>query len=63
MTSSVRDHPDTQVTFLIAREVRYDGEDVNDDLTAWNLPSKERVDDPGSQLWLHGKQHFKSSGK
>ena len=52
VTDFVRDHPDQEVTFLIAREVRYDGENVDDDLTSLRLASKERGTDPGPQLLL-----------
>jgi hypothetical protein len=52
VTSFVRDHPDQQVTFMIAREVRFDGENVDDALTSLRLASKERGTDPGPQLLL-----------
>ncbi len=52
VTSFVRDHPDQEVTFLIAREVRFDGENVDDALTSLQLASKERGTDPGPQLLL-----------
>ena len=42
VTDFVRDHPDQEVTFLIAREVRFDGENVDDALTSLRLASKER---------------------
>jgi hypothetical protein len=48
----LRDHPDQEVTFLIAREVRFDGENVDDDLTSLQLASKERGTEPGPQLLL-----------
>jgi hypothetical protein len=48
----VRDHPDQELTFLIAREVRFDGENVDDALTSLRLASKERGTDPGPQLLL-----------
>jgi hypothetical protein len=41
VTNFVRAHPDQEVTFLIAREVRFDGEDVDDALTSLRLSSKE----------------------
>jgi hypothetical protein len=52
VTSFLRDHPDQEVTFLIAREVRFDGENVDDDLTSLQLASKERGTEPGPQLLL-----------
>jgi len=52
VTSFVRDHPDQEITFLIAREVRFDGENVDDALTSLELASKERETDPGPQLLL-----------
>ena len=52
VTRFVRDHPDQEVTFLIAREVRFDGENVEDDLTSLRLASKERGSLPGPQLLL-----------
>ncbi len=48
----VREHPDQQITFLIAREVRFDGENVDDALTSLNVAPKERGIDPGPQLFL-----------
>src|SRR5262249_29875604 len=48
----VREHPDQQITFMIAREVRFDGENVDDALTSLNMASKERGFDPGPQLFL-----------
>lgn len=48
----VRENPDRQVTFLIAREVRFDGENVDDALASLRLASKERGTDPGPQLLL-----------
>lgn len=52
VTSFVRNHPDQELTFLIAREVRFDGENVDDDLTSLRLASKERGTEPGPQLLL-----------
>ncbi len=52
VTDFVRDHPDQQITFLIAREVRFDGENVDDALTSLQLASKERGTTPGPQLLL-----------
>jgi hypothetical protein len=52
VTRFVREHPDQQLTFLIAREVRFDGENVDDDLTSLQLASKERGTEPGPQLLL-----------
>jgi len=52
VTDFVRNHPDQQLTFLIAREVRYDGENVSDALTSLRLASKERGTNPGPQLFL-----------
>jgi hypothetical protein len=42
VTSFVREHPDQKLSILIAREVRIDGENVDDDLTSLKLASKER---------------------
>jgi hypothetical protein len=52
VTDFVRNHPDQQITFMIAREVRYDGENVSDALASLRLASKERGTDPGPQLFL-----------
>lgn len=52
VTDFVRDHPDQQITFLIAREVRFDGENVDDTLASLRLASKERGTDSGPQLFL-----------
>lgn len=52
VTDFVHNHPDQQITFLIAREVRFDGENVDDTLTSLRLASKERGTDPGPQLFL-----------
>ena len=52
VTSFVKDHADSQVTFLIAREVRFDDENVDDALTSLSLASKESTSDPGPQLIL-----------
>jgi hypothetical protein len=52
VTSFVRNHPNQEVTFLIAREVRFDGENVDDDLTSLQLASKERATTPGPHLAL-----------
>jgi hypothetical protein len=52
VTSFVRDHADQQLTFMIAREVRFNGENVIDDLTSLKLASKERGTDSGPQLLL-----------
>ncbi|HEX6962677.1 MAG TPA: hypothetical protein VF175_12470 [Lacipirellula sp.] len=52
VTSFVRDHPDQQISFLIAREVRYDGENVADELTSLRLAAKESANDAGPQLLL-----------
>lgn len=52
VTDFVRSHPDQQITFLIAREVRFDGENVDDTLTSLRLASKERGTDAGPQLFL-----------
>lgn len=55
VTKFVRTHPDNQVTFLIVREVRFDGEDVDDDKTALQLASKEGDNNTEPQLWLIGE--------
>jgi hypothetical protein len=52
VTDFVRHHPDQEITFMIAREVRFDGENVDDALTSLKLASKERGSDPGPQLFL-----------
>jgi hypothetical protein len=52
VTDFVRDHPDQQITFMIAREVRFDGENVDDALTSLQMASKERGTDPGPQLFM-----------
>lgn len=52
VTDFVRDHPDQQITFMIAREVRFDTENVDDALTSLNMASKERGTNPGPQLFL-----------
>jgi hypothetical protein len=52
VTSFVRAHPDQQLSFLIAREVRFDGENVDDSLTSLHLASKESGANPGPQLLL-----------
>jgi hypothetical protein len=52
VTSFVKDHADREVTFLIAREVRYDGENVDGALTSLKLASKESASDAGPQLLL-----------
>jgi hypothetical protein len=52
VTGFLREHPDQEVTFLVAREVRFDGENVDDDLTSLQLASKERGTSPGPQLLL-----------
>ncbi len=52
VTDFVRGHADDQVTFLIAREVRFDGEDVGDQLSYLRFASKERAGDLGPKLWL-----------
>ncbi len=41
VTRFVQAHPDQEVTFLIAREVRFDGENVDDALSSLRLSSKE----------------------
>jgi hypothetical protein len=48
----VRDHANQQISFLITREVRWDGENVDDALTSLQLASKERGTTPGPQLFL-----------
>ena len=52
VSAFVREHPDQEVTFLIAREVRFNGENVDDALTSLRLASKERGTEPGPQLFL-----------
>jgi len=52
VTDFLRDHPDQQITFLIARKVRFDGENVDDLYSALQLASKERGTNPGPQLLL-----------
>jgi hypothetical protein len=52
VTAVVKDHPDQQISFLIAREVRQNGENVDDALTALQLASRERGSTPGPELLL-----------
>jgi hypothetical protein len=50
VTPFVKEHPDSEITFMIAREVRFDGENVDDELAALRLASKESGVDAGPQL-------------
>ena len=52
VTDFLREHADQQVTFLIAREVRFNGENVSDALNYLNFASNERGGDLGPKLWL-----------
>jgi hypothetical protein len=52
VTAFVKAHPDQKLSFLIAREIRYDGENVDDALTSLRMSSKESGVDPGPQLLL-----------
>jgi hypothetical protein len=52
VTSFLQQHPDQEVTFLVAREVRFDGENVDDDLTSLQIASKERGAVAGPQMLL-----------
>jgi hypothetical protein len=52
VTDYVHNHLGQQITFLIAREVRFDGENVDDALTSFEMASKERGTSPGPQLLL-----------
>jgi hypothetical protein len=52
VTEFVREHPDQKLSFLVAREVRRDGEDVSAALTSLKLASKEQGFDVGPQLLL-----------
>lgn len=52
VTTFVREHPDQKLSILIAREVRFDGENVDDDLTSLKLASKERGGEYVPQLLL-----------
>lgn len=52
VTRFLRDHPDQEVTFLVAIEVRFNGENVDDDLASLRLASKERGTSFGPQLLL-----------
>jgi hypothetical protein len=52
VTPFVAAHPDQQISFLIAREVRFDGENVDDALTSLRIDSKESATDAGPQLLL-----------
>ncbi|MBA4105965.1 MAG: hypothetical protein C0485_09420 [Pirellula sp.] len=52
VTSFVREHPDQKLSILIAREVRFDGENVDDDLASLKLASKERGGEFVPQLLL-----------
>lgn len=48
----LRDHGDQLVSLLVTREVRWDGENVDDDLGALQMASKEREDGVAPQLLL-----------
>lgn len=58
VTPFVQAHPDEQITFLIAREVRFNAndvanaDDVDDALTSLKLESKDSLTDVGPQLIL-----------
>jgi len=52
VTSFVKDHPDSQVTFLITREFRYLNDNIDDAATSLKLASNQRGANPGPQLVL-----------
>lgn len=52
VTSFVKNHPDEEVTFLIARELRFIGDDFDDAETSLKLASNQRGANPGPQLLL-----------
>jgi hypothetical protein len=52
VTDFVREHLDQKLSFLVAREVRWDGEDVSAALTSLKLASKEQGFGMGPQLLL-----------
>jgi hypothetical protein len=52
VTPFVKQHPDQKLSFLIAREIRFDGENVDDSFTSLRLSSKESGVDAGPQLLL-----------
>lgn len=52
VTDFLLEHPDDSVTFLIAREVRYDGEDVDEEASHLRFASKDRPGDFGPQLLI-----------
>ena len=58
VTALIKDHGDAFASLLIAREVRFDGENVDDDLGSLQLASKERVGDAGPQLKLRLQADF-----
>lgn len=52
VTDFLTAHPDDLVTFLIAREVRFDGENVDDSVSHLRFASKDRAGNFGPQLLL-----------
>ena len=52
VTDFVRNHQDQLVTLIVAREVRFDGENVDDDLGSLRIASKERSGSTGPELVL-----------
>ncbi|WP_218932004.1 CBM96 family carbohydrate-binding protein [Adhaeretor mobilis] len=52
ITEFLVDHGDQLISLLVAREVRWDGEDVDDSLGSLQIASKERAGNSGPQLLL-----------
>ncbi|MEN1680350.1 MAG: DNRLRE domain-containing protein [Planctomycetota bacterium] len=52
VTDILLQHPDDEVTFLIAREVRFDGENVDESVSHLRFASKDRPGDFGPRLLL-----------
>ncbi len=48
----VREHPNDELTFLVTRELRIPGEDVDDALSSLRLASRESSEENGPQLLL-----------
>lgn len=52
ITDFVKDHGDQLISLLVTREVRWDGENVDDAVGSLQIASKERVGGTGPQLLL-----------
>lgn len=52
VTPFVRAHPDRRITFAIVRQVRFDGENVDDKLEALHMASKEAGEGRGPTLMI-----------